>query len=266
MTTESSHMTTKAIAWPDPSSVVISTGHKTYKTPDGIMHGTTRVIKVLGLSTEALVRWSANVERAAVLEAAETVLAQSRGMTTPKDFTAAVEKAIGPAKQHQREMQKAGDIGTEIHQAISDFLRIGTMPKGSRDEVDWALMAFDEWWAKSKLKSIRTEQPVWDKALGYAGTIDLVAENQQGQLGVIDFKTSKGIYDDHHLQVAAYLHAGSNFAPLEWAQIVRLPKNVEDPKFEVKPLGAMYDRQLTRSQLMEAFAGALAAYKVLVAK
>jgi len=257
-------MTVKDIVWPEPTAIPI--GRNGYQTPDGTFARVTSILKVLGLSTEALVRWSAGVEREACLEACERVLVMSDRIMSPREFSAAVEKHIGPARHHQLQMQKAAEIGTAIHQAIHAILSGKTAEKASCDPVEWAVMAFDDWWTKSGLKVIRTEQPVWDKALGYAGTIDIVAEHPANGLGIVDIKSSKGVYTDHHLQVAAYLHAGNNFAPLEWAQIVRLPKNVEDPKFEVVPLGSCYDRQLTREQLMQAFMGALQAYKVLIAK
>ena len=79
-------------------------------------------------------------------------------------------------------------------------------------------------------------------------------------------KTSKGVYDSHHLQVAAYLHAGRNFAPLRWAKIVRLPKKIDDPNFEVVPLGKLYDRTLTEEELMEAFRSCLTLHRLLVGK
>ena len=53
---------------------------------------------------------------------------------------------------------------------------------------------------------------------------------------------------------------------LRWAQIVRLPKNLDDPKFEMKAVGDMYDRRLDQDQLMEAFRAALTIHNVLVAK
>lgn len=259
-------MTVKDIAWPDPATIPI--GKQGYVTPDGTFSRVTSVLKVLGLSTEALVRWSAGVEREACLAAASEVYGGmgSSAWMSAAGFAKAVQDKIGPTRQHMRQMQKAAEIGSEIHAAIHNTLAGKPVIEPSCDQVTWALMSFDEWWTKSGLKAIRMEQPVWDKDLGYAGTIDIVAEHPANGLGIIDIKSSKGIYDDHHLQVAAYLHAGNNFAPLEWAQIVRLPKNTEDPKFEVKPLGALYDRQLTREQLMQAFTAALTAYKILIAK
>jgi hypothetical protein len=254
-----------AIAWPDPASVVISSNHATYETPDGPMHGTTRVLKVLGLSTENLIRWAAGVEKSAALEAAAGLWSSASAFQTGQDFAKAVEAAMGTARQHQKQMQKAAEIGTAVHAAVHDYLKNGSLPSLVQP-ADIAFVAFMNWWRDSKLKAIRMEQPVWDKADGYAGTIDLIAEHPEKGFGVIDFKTSKGIYDDHHLQVSAYFHAARNFADVKWAQIVRLPKTASDPGFEVKDLGSMYGRDLTPERLMEAFRGALAAYRVLLAK
>lgn len=253
------------VDWPDPASVVISSNHATYQTPDGVMHGTTRVLKVLGLSTENLIRWAAGVEKSAALEACSGLWSSASAFETGQDFAKAVEAAMGTARQHQKQMQKAADIGTAVHAAVHDYLR-------GRDIIDLqapaytAFNAFLSWWKESGLKAVRMEQPVWDKADGYAGTIDLIAEHPENGLGILDWKTSKGIYDDHHLQVAAYLHAARNFADVKWAQIVRLPKTASDPGFEVKELGSMYGRDLTPERLLEAFHGALAAYRVLLAK
>lgn len=251
--------------WPSPESVVISSNHAVYQTPDGPMFGTTRVLKVLGLSTEPLIRWASGVEKSAALEACAGLWASASAFQSGQDFAKAVEAAMGTARQHQKQMQKAAEIGTAVHAAVHDYL-------SGRDLLDLqapaytAFKGFLSWWKESGLKAIRMEQPVWDKQDGYAGTIDLVAEHPEKGLGVIDFKTSKSVYDDHHLQVSAYLHASRNFADVKWAQIVRLPKTASDPGFEVKDLGSMYGRDLTPERLLEAFRGALAAYRVLVAR
>lgn len=254
--------------WPDPASVAIGT--RGYKTPAGNLQRVTKFLKVLGLGTDALVKWSANTERAAVLEAAGETFAAG-GHDGPPEFIAAVEARIGPARQHQRLITKAGDIGTAAHELVAwtmkDMLGQAQGPRPVVGEAsEWAFMAWEDWWKKSGLAPVRVEQPVWDVAEGYAGTIDLVAEHPTDGLGIIDLKTSKYIYDEHHLQVAAYMHAGRNYADLRWAKIVRVPKSTDDPAFEVRPLGQMYDRTLTEAQLMDCFRAAKTAYNLLVAK
>lgn len=261
----------KTTTWPDPREITIDS-RQNYQTPDGKFPRVTRILKVLGLGTENLITWSAKVEREAVLAA---VSATDRYGWTNDDagcegYLSAIVDRLGSARAHQKQMQKAADIGTAVHQAIHTRLRTemgletGAFAPDLPEQGKLAFAAFEHWWLGSGLKPIRMEQPVWDTELEYAGTIDLVAESSEG-LGVIDFKTSKGIWDEHHLQVASYVHAARNFADIRWAKIVRLPKLVSDPDFEVKNLGEMYKRTKTQDQLMNAFRGALAAYKELVA-
>lgn len=256
-------MPTTVANWPDPN---IAIGRDGYKTSDGVFPRVTSILRVIGGDkVEGLIRWAATEERKAVLEAAGTVLNTSKGMTTQAQFIADVEKALGPARQHQKQLQKGGEIGSAVHQAVHEYLRDGAWGVLA-DEALRPVVAFQEWWGKSGLKAVRMEQPVWDSELGYAGTIDLIAEHPEKGLGLIDFKTSKGIYDEHHIQVAAYMHAAQRWAHVKWAEIVRLPKSIGDPDFEVRPLGAMYNRQLTRDDLMEVFKAALTIHKLLVAK
>ena len=126
-------------------------------------------------------------------------------------------------------------------------------------------MSFQDWFKESGLKVVRSEQPVWDLELGYAGTVDVIAQAPDGSLGVLDIKTSKGAYDTMHLQVAAYMHAARNWADIRWGKIVRVPKTSDETRIEVKDLGDMYGRKLTEGQLMEAFKAALTAWRVLLA-
>ena len=135
-----------------------------------------------------------------------------------------------------------------------------------RDEAMVAVMAWQDWWKGSGLRPFRCEQVVWDKGLMVAGTVDLLALDEGGRLGIVDYKTSKGIYDSHHIQVAAYAHMARNFAEIEWCQIVRIPKSLDDPAFEVKQLGVLYDRTLTEDQLMDVFRAAATVYRTLVEK
>jgi hypothetical protein len=65
--------------------------------------------------------------------------------------------------------------------------------------------------------------------------MDLLAE-VNGKLTVLDWKTGKAIYPEAHLQNAAYRHALREMGHGDPVQgmVVRLPKNEEDPEFEVQ--------------------------------
>jgi hypothetical protein len=265
------------IQWPDPACTTFTNGpggryyralHGEFPTP---LPGVTTVLKVLGLSTNALVAWSANTERAAVLEAiGDVICAGGAPEDGPQGFINAVEAQLGKARQHQKIVSKAADIGTAAHAAVQRMLRLELgQPVGPDPELpdasQWAFMAFQDFWKASGLKAVRSEQPVWNVELGYAGTVDIIAEDPKLGPGILDVKTSKGCYDDHHLQVSAYCHAARAWSDIRWAAIVRLPKNLTDPAFEVKPLGQLYGgRMLTETQLMNAFRGALQAWRILL--
>lgn len=259
-----------SVGFCDPSECVIVAGRsRKYRTPDGNVYpSVTTVLKVLGLGTEALIAWSARTERDAVLEACADVFAE-RDAQGPAEFAALVEMRIGKAKQHQKLLAQGAEIGSQIHAEIQrrTALMLGQeAPAGVPlvDQAEVALMAWDDWLKTSGLKLYRAEQPVWDDELRAAGTIDALAYNDKGELGLIDYKSSRGIYDTHHVQVATYLKMARNFERLSWAKIVRLPKSLDDPAFEVKDLGEMYGgKTLTEEQLLNCFLGARMAFGAL---
>jgi hypothetical protein len=68
---------------------------------------------------------------------------------------------------------------------------------------------------------------------GYAGTLDLYAR-VSGVVTVLDWKSGKAIYPEAFLQNVAYRHAAARHGwPSAQGLIVRLPKVVEDPAWEV---------------------------------
>ncbi len=169
---------------------------------------------------------------------------------------------------------KAADIGTAAHQWVNWWLRgqlgesAGPEP-GLTDASLWATMGFTEAWEKSGLRVVRTEQPVWCPKLGTAGTIDVIAEDVTGKfgggLGILDLKTSRGVYESHHVQVATYMEMGSRWAPMQWGAILRIPKNTDDPNTELHALGELYGgRRATQQQLVDVFRGALVIWENLV--
>jgi hypothetical protein len=268
----------ETIPWPDAGCTTYCNGPggRYYKPLNGAfpepLPGVTTVEKIIGTGTNALIAWSANTERAACLEAAADVFAEGTHDDGPAGFVAAVEARLGKARSHQKLVSKAADIGTAAHAAVQRQLRIELglevgpeveMPEASQ----WAYMAFQDFWKGSGLKAIRSEQLIYDVELGYAGTIDIIAEDPKRGPGIIDIKTSKGCYDVHHVQVAAYCHAARQWSDINWASIVRLPKSINDPAFEVKPMGHMYGGAiLSEEELFEAFRGALMTWKVLLGR
>lgn len=257
------------VQWPENVPIIQSGRSQKYRTPDGDKGRVTSILKVLGLGQEGIINWAAEIERSAAIMAATDVYAEGQHGEGPAEFAAAIEEKLGDSRKHVKELAKAGDIGTDAHLRVRWWLekQLGIdkpEPVMTDQRSLWASMAFEDWWGKSGLKVIRCEQVVWDQ--DYAGTIDVIVECPRRGLGMLDLKTSKGVYESHHLQCAAYLQASRHWAPLGWAEIIRLPKKTDDPNFEVVPLGKMYGRTLTEEQLMAAFAHTVALWKLLVAK
>lgn len=263
------------LAWPDPATTpIVSRPFRGYQTPDGVFVSVTTALKALGLSTNALVAWSAREERANILAAVGEVYAELAEnppeIEGPAQFVAAVEDHIGQAKAHRKKLETAGEIGSAVHDMIRWRLAsetgqaAGPEPKLQRDEALWAFMAWEDWWKAQALRPVRVEQPVWDPEVGYAGTIDLIAEGPNG-LEIHDWKTGKGIYDDYHLQVAAYKRAAERIAPIVRVRITRIPKVVGDPAPETVEMGEMYGgRRLSEEELFTNFACALTLWHSLM--
>lgn len=148
----------------------------------------------------------------------------------------------------------AANLGTRTHEAIEKFLRA---EDGEEIEIDEDIQkpfnAFMRWWNKAKVDPIILEERVYSLDNGgFVGKIDLAAFLGIGlekSLYVIDFKTSKAIYDDMVLQIAAYFFAFKQTTKMEpkKAGILLLNKNTGFPEFHIfgiTDLGKAYGRFL----------------------
>jgi hypothetical protein len=195
------------------------------------------------IAKPALVKWAENTAKAATMDAAADLYIDLQrvggGQLSRAGYVATLEGRLGKQKQTDREIAKAQEIGTQAHALVEWSLRqrlgqaVGPRPAAS-SAAEWAFMAFEDWAASVQLEPLFTEQTVWSIRDGYAGTMDLLAR-VNGELAVIDFKTSKAVYAEYHLQVAAYMAALEDMGHERPTRglIVRLPKSEHDPAFEV---------------------------------
>ena len=201
----------------------------------------------------ALVPWAAKQEREMVYAAVQKMISDPG--VTRINFMRSLDAAVGHEKAHSKLMSKAGDIGSECHGLIEWNMRkellqtVGPEPKISEKAL-WAFMAYEDWRKQANLSPLLVEQAVWSQRYGYAGTMDWYGEiDHEGQrLRVLgDWKTGKGIYAEALLQNAAYVHALVEMGhadPGVAGCIVRLPKAVDDPAFEVRMIPADDQKQL----------------------
>lgn len=100
------------------------------------------------------------------------------------------------------------DFGSKMHEAYQKLLLgmeldlVNDYPSVKEKKH---LMSFQKWFTgfAPDLTSLKPEHTVASVAYKFAGTLDLACY-KGGELWIIDFKTTTGIYFSHELQLAAY--------------------------------------------------------------
>lgn len=155
--------------------------------------GVTTVIKGF-MPTPALIRWASNTTAEQAVDRWDELAA----MTATERL-----KALKSAAWDARDA--AALRGTELHRHAERLSR-GESVEVSDEQlplVESAARFLDEWAAEPVL----TEATVYHLAHGWAGSLDLVARLSDGRTWILDYKSGKGVYADHALQLSAYAHA-----------------------------------------------------------
>jgi len=152
------------------------------------------VTNVIGvLNKPALPRWAA-------LKVAEQAVAMRDSLTRLDE-----EEAVTILKQSPwRSSTRAADRGTTIH-AYLEAKMLGLDPREISGDAARYRNAADEFIADWEPKPVHIEQTVFGP--DYAGTGDLWAVLNNGATAIIDYKTSKAVYPEAALQLAALAHA-----------------------------------------------------------
>jgi len=152
-----------------------SRAHITYKLQDGTaVPGVTTVLGIL--NKPALVKWANNLGLQGI------------------DSTKFVD-------------EKAA-IGTLAHLMLADYLRgeetdTSEYSKVQIDQSENAVLAFFEWEKTHHIEPILIEEPMVSELYKFGGTIDCLGRIN-GNLCLLDFKTSRGIFPEMLIQVVAY--------------------------------------------------------------
>ncbi|OGN05559.1 MAG: hypothetical protein A2831_03370 [Candidatus Yanofskybacteria bacterium RIFCSPHIGHO2_01_FULL_44_17] len=99
---------------------------------------------------------------------------------------------------------KSAEEGTLLHETVEAILKGEDSP--IPDSVAPAVSAFLDFKKQNEIIPQQIEARIISKKHHYAGTLDCLAE-LNGQLGVLDIKTSYAIYRDYGIQTAAYVEA-----------------------------------------------------------
>ena len=133
-------------------------------------------------------------------------------------------------------LSAAGDIGTLLHLLIEGHQQgfdVDTKDYSYNQEKA-AMKAFAgylQWYEKVKFKSLRNELVLVNEELQVGGTIDSIGK-MGDDLVVVDWKTSKYLYAENKLQLAAYTYMFEQAQPkanVAYGLVMRFGK--DDGKF-----------------------------------
>lgn len=153
----------------------------------------------------------------------------------------------GLAGRKLYEDKSATDIGTLVHSLVESKIHDAepqAIPAEYLEPVTSAFEAFTSWFDGSHLQIVATEVALVSEEWQFGGTIDSVLRDNQGRLCIGDWKTSKAIYADYLLQLAAYGVLWNENAPDELKltggfHLVRFSK--EDGDFEHRHFADLED-------------------------
>ena len=156
-------------------------------------------------------------------------------------------------------VDQLAEIGTLAHAMVQAHLQ-GVKPdvqdytSSQVSRAENSLLSFFEWEKSHRLKPLLLEKPLISEKYRFGGTVDCYGY-LDGVATLIDFKTSKAIYDEHFYQVSAYwkLLEEAGFL-VERAMILQIGRE-ETEGFSVKVVGAL-------SREWEIFLHALAIYEL----
>jgi hypothetical protein len=183
--------------------VVRTARHLYYFNGAGPWPGVTSITRVL--DAPALTNWKLGEVARSAVENAERLIADREA-----------GKTDAAVKYLTTLSTSAMDRGSRIHGNIESILRREPFTPDPRDAdaVAGARAWLNQQVRKHGLRPLEVEAYLINEALGYGGTLDLVAE-LDGEVWLLDWKTGKSVatpdgtvYADHRLQLAAYAHAG----------------------------------------------------------
>ncbi|RPI86124.1 MAG: hypothetical protein EHM34_00070 [Nitrosopumilales archaeon] len=112
----------------------------------------------------------------------------------------------GPIKAKEILKKRAG-FGSTLHKLIEVTLKKEVLTKANYDSMlIESIELFEKWQEKHELLPDSLEQHLWSEKHKYAGTADYIGIFD-GKLYILDWKSSRGIYDEYWLQMAAYVNA-----------------------------------------------------------
>jgi hypothetical protein len=175
-----------------------------YRTPeDELVPSVTNVIGIL--DKPALPRWAAKM-------VAERAMHMKHSLSGMSDNEVVDVLKGAPWSKSSR----AADRGTDIHAYLEARLN-GLEPEELSEDAEPYRAAADDWFDSvgASFEDVRTEVTLFHP--NYAGTTDLIG-TLDGRINIVDFKTSKAIYDEAALQLSALAgcYTDAQGVPVPW--------------------------------------------------
>lgn len=139
---------------------------------------------------------------------------------------------------HTVRKTEAADLGTKIHDFCEKYIKHKLKQKGyesfpdmpDEEAVQIGINAFLDWEKEHSVKFISSERIIYSKKHDFLGKMDIEAK-VDGEVCLVDLKSSSGLYNTVRLQTAAYLKADEEERKQKvyagrWA--IRLAKETED--------------------------------------
>lgn len=126
---------------------------------------------------------------------------RSRERVRDKNVVIEVAKHLRAAATEERDL--AGDRGNRAHDAIAARLAPDVVA-ATQPDIFGHVVQFHDFMRTKNAELIWSERQLWNLTYGYAGTGDALMRFPNGRVFVVDYKTSKGVYIDHAIQLVAY--------------------------------------------------------------
>ncbi|MET7939651.1 hypothetical protein [Streptomyces sp. NPDC005302] len=137
---------------------------------------------------------------------------------------------------HRRKSKAASDLGTAAHDYFERLARGETVhDRHVHMDVKPHVRWFREFLDEVQPEFLYLEETVWSDTHKYAGSFDAIAK-VDGEVVILDWKTSKSIYDSVALQLSAYRYA-DRIILAESGESVPVPEIVGGGALHVRPEG-----------------------------
>lgn len=107
-------------------------------------------------------------------------------------------------REYRRIKEEAADIGTEIHEWASDWIKGKKVAIPEEERARNGVIGFMKWIKdQEKIKITESEKFIYSQKYDFAGIMDWEGKDD-GELVIGDFKSSKGIYPEMEMQLSGY--------------------------------------------------------------